>query len=117
MPQLVVLIVEDEALLRMDAVDMITDAGHVAIEASNADEAIALLETRSDITAVFTDIEMPGSMDGIRLAHAIRNRWPPVTIVVASGRIKPGEGDLPDDVPFLPKPYSPRTVMRSLGLA
>lgn len=117
MPELVVLIVEDDAILRMDAVDMVTDAGHVAIEASNANEAIALLENRRDITTVFTDIEMPGTMDGIKLAHAIRKRWPPVTVVVASGRIKPGEGDLPDDVAFLSKPYSPQSVIRSLGLA
>lgn len=116
MPQLVVLIVEDEALLRMDAVDMVRDAGHVAIEASNADEAIVLLQARSDIAAVFTDIEMPGTMDGIRLAHAIRARWPAVTVVVASGRIRPDEGELPDHAAFLAKPYSPQSVLRSLGL-
>lgn len=117
MPQLVVLIVEDDAILRLDAADMVTEAGHVAIEASNADDAIALLETRPDITTVFTDIEMPGTMDGILLAHAVRNRWPPVTVVVASGRIKPGPGELPDNVAFLAKPYSPQAVHLSLGLS
>lgn len=117
MPQLVVLIVEDDAILRLDAADMVTEAGHVAIEASNADDAIALLETRPDITTVFTDIEMPGTMDGILLAHAVRNRWPPVTVVVASGRIKPGRGELPENVAFLAKPYSPQAVHLSLGLS
>ena len=73
----VVLIVEDEFLLRMDAVDMIAAAGFEAVEAANADEAIKILEARRDITVVFTDIQMPGSMDGLKLARAVRGRWPP----------------------------------------
>ena len=73
----VVLIVEDEALVRMIAVDMIEEAGFEILEAANADEAILLLEARRDITVLFTDIEMPGSMDGLRLAQAVRGRWPP----------------------------------------
>jgi CheY-like chemotaxis protein len=106
----VVLIVEDEFLLRMDAVDMIKAAGFDVVEAANADEAIEILEARLDITVVFTDIQMPGSMDGLRLAQAVRGRWPPIKIVATSGRVHVRENDLPAGGRFLPKPYSPREV-------
>ncbi len=106
----VVLIVEDEFLLRMDAVDMIAAAGFEAVEAANADEAIKILEARRDITVVFTDIQMPGSMDGLKLARAVRGRWPPIKIVATSGRVAIAETDLPEGGKFLPKPYSPTDV-------
>ena len=83
----VVLIVEDEFLLRMDAVDMIAGAGFEVVEAANADQAIEILEARRDITVVFTDIQMPGSMDGLKLARAVRGRWPPIKIVATSGHV------------------------------
>jgi CheY-like chemotaxis protein len=102
-----VLIVEDEALIRMGAVRMIEDAGFEVIEAANADEAIQILESRSGIRVVFTDIHMPGSMDGLKLAHAVRNRWPPIKIIVTSGRELLTEHDLPDGGRFLSKPYNP----------
>lgn len=101
----VVLVVEDEALLRMNAVEMIEDAGFQALDAADADEAITILETRDDIRVVFTDIDMPGSMDGIKLAQAVRGRWPPVKIVATSGHFRLKAGDLPEDGRFLPKPY------------
>src|SRR5258708_38028808 len=91
----VVLIVEDEFLLRMDAVDMIAAAGFEAVEAANADEAIKILEARRDITVVFTDIQMPGSMDGVKLARAVRAPRPPIKIVSTSGRAALAETDLP----------------------
>lgn len=100
------LIVEDEFLLRMEAADTIVAAGFEAVEAANADQAIEILESRRDITVVFTDIQMPGSMDGLKLARAVRGRWPPIKIVATSGRLNVGEGDLPDGGRFLPKPYS-----------
>jgi CheY-like chemotaxis protein len=106
----VVLIVEDEFLLRMDAVDMIAGAGYEVVEAANADEAIEILEARRDITVVFTDIQMPGSMDGLKLARAVRGRWPPIKIVATSGHVGVGQTDLPEGGRFLPKPYSPRQV-------
>src|SRR6266436_8242263 len=106
----VVLIVEDEFLLRMDAVDMIAAAGFEAVEAANADEAIKILEARRDITVVFTDIQMPGSMDGLKLARAVRGRWPPIKIVATSGRVAIAETDLPEGGRFLPKPYNPMQV-------
>jgi CheY-like chemotaxis protein len=102
----VVLIVEDEFLLRMDAVDMIVAAGFEVVEAANADEAINILESRRDITVVFTDIQMPGSMDGLKLARAVRGRWPPIKIIATSGHVDVGETDLPDGGRFLAKPYS-----------
>jgi CheY-like chemotaxis protein len=106
----VVLIVEDEFLLRMDAVDMIGAAGFEAVEAANADEAIEILEARRDITVVFTDIQMPGSMDGLKLARAVRGRWPPIKIVATSGHAHVRETDLPEGGRFLPKPYSPMQI-------
>ncbi|MGZ5870965.1 MAG: response regulator [Bradyrhizobium sp.] len=106
----VVLIVEDEFLLRMDAVDMIASAGFEVVEAANADQAIEILESRRDITVVFTDIQMPGSIDGLRLARAIRGRWPPIKIVATSGHANVAETDLPEGGRFLPKPYSPLQV-------
>src|SRR6476661_7097025 len=106
----VVLIVEDEALLRMDAVDMIAAAGFEAVEAANADQAIEILEARPDVAVVFTDIQMPGSMDGLKLARAVRGRWPPIKIVATSGQIEVKPTDLPEGGRFLPKPYSPTDV-------
>jgi CheY-like chemotaxis protein len=101
----VVLLVEDEQLLRMDAVEMIRSAGFDVVEAENADDAIEILEVRRDISVVFTDIQMPGSMDGLKLARAVRGRWPPIKIVATSGLVDVGEKDLPEGGRFLAKPY------------
>jgi|1186.fasta_scaffold59978_1 CheY-like chemotaxis protein len=109
-----VLIVEDEFLIRTHAAEVIRDAGFEVIEASNADEAIMILETRRDIRVVFTDIRMPGSMDGLKLAHAVRDRWPPVHIVATSGQYTFQEGDLPTGTVFLPKPYSQHQIASTL---
>jgi CheY-like chemotaxis protein len=106
----VVLIVEDEFLLRVEAADTVKAAGFEVLEAANADQAIEILEARRDITVVFTDIQMPGSMDGLKLARAVRGRWPPIKIVATSGRLKVGETDLPAGGRFLPKPYSPTQI-------
>jgi CheY-like chemotaxis protein len=93
-------------LIRSSVVESISEAGFEVIEARNADEAIAVLEQRSDIHVVFTDIQMPGSMDGLRLAHFVRHRWPPVKIIATSGQLRITEDDLPDGGRFLRKPYS-----------
>ena len=106
----VVLIVEDEFLLRMDAVGVITAAGFEVVEAANADDAIEILEARCDITVVFTDIQMPGSMDGLKLARAVRGRWPPIKIVATSGLVDVGEKDLPAGGGVLQKPYHPKVL-------
>ena len=102
----IVLIVEDEFLLRMSAVAMIEDAGFEVLEAGDADEAITMLESRSDIRLVFTDIQMPGSMDGLKLAAAVKGRWPPIKIIATSGRHLICDSDLPEGALFLSKPYT-----------
>jgi CheY-like chemotaxis protein len=115
----VILIVEDEPLIRLGAVGMIEEAGFEIVQAVNADEAIQILEKRRDVRVVFTDIQMPGSMDGLKLAHAIRNRWPPIKIIVTSGRERITERDLPEGGCFFSKPYGPvqiRDVIREWTL-
>ena len=100
-----ILVVEDEPLLRLMAVDIVEDAGFQALSAASADEALAILETRGDVWLLFTDVQMPGSMDGLRLAHAVRDRWPPVELIVTSGRGHIPANDLPDRGRFFAKPY------------
>jgi two-component sensor histidine kinase len=99
-----VLVVEDEMLLRMRAVDMVEDAGFTAVEAVNADDALAVLESRSDIELLFTDIQMPGSMDGLKLAYAVHERWPLIKIILVSGQLKLTDNDKPPDSRFFGKP-------------
>jgi CheY-like chemotaxis protein len=96
-----ILIVDDEPLIRLVAVETITKAGFEVIEAASADEAIQILERRSDIRVIFTDIQMPGSMDGLKLAHAVHERWPPIKIIVTSGRKLRIEQILPEGGRFL----------------
>ena len=84
-----VLIVEDEMILRMRAIDIVEDAGFNPVEAVNADQAISILRSRSDISLLFTDIQLPGSVDGLKLAHAVHDRWPSVKIILVSGQVKP----------------------------
>jgi two-component system, response regulator PdtaR len=108
-----VLIVEDEFLVRMDAVDSIEGAGFRVYEASNADEAIRILETHHGIRVVFTDINMPGSMDGLKLAHYVRGRWPPIKLIITSGHSLPGE-DFPEGAAYFPKPYQLEKVTHSI---
>jgi CheY-like chemotaxis protein len=100
----VVLVVEDEMLLRMRAVDMVEDAGYTSIEAVDADQAVAILEARSDIALMLTDIQMPGSMDGLKFAHAVHRRWPPIKIILVSGQLKMANIDIPLDSRFFGKP-------------
>jgi CheY-like chemotaxis protein len=110
-----VLIVEDEFLIRVHAVEMVEEAGFNAIEAANADEAIAVLEARPDIQVVFTDIEMPGgSMDGLKLARFVKGRWPKVKIIATSGHIQIRTEDLPEGGVFLPKPYHAAQIAATL---
>jgi CheY-like chemotaxis protein len=100
-----ILVVEDESTLRQLAVDIVEDAGFVAVSAENADEAVEILEHREDIDIVFTDIDMPGSVNGLRLATCIHDRWPPIEIIVTSGQYRPKESELPERAVFLSKPY------------
>jgi CheY-like chemotaxis protein len=114
MEKAVVLIVEDEVLIRMGAVQMVEDAGFATLEARNADEAIGILESRPDVRAVFTDINMTGTMDGLKLAHAIRGRWPPIHLIVTSGVNVPNREQLPANGRFIRKPYGAEQVAAAL---
>jgi CheY-like chemotaxis protein len=114
MKKTVILVVEDEAIVRMGAVQMLEDAGFAVVEASNADHAMRILESRDDIRAVFTDINMPGTLDGMRLARAVRGRWPPIHLIVTSGLVFPNNDDLPSGGRFIRKPYDPKHVIATI---
>src|SRR6202158_1493524 len=109
-----VLVVEDEMLLRMRAVDMVEDAGFTPVEAINADDALAILESRSDIELLFTDIQMPGSIDGLKLAYAVHERWPLIKIILVSGQLKLGDHDKPADSRFFGKPLDVKQMIAEM---
>ena len=104
--KIIVLVVEDEPLVRMGIVDHLEESGFTVLEAADADEAIDTLVKNLDIRIVFTDVDMPGGMDELKLAAAIRTRWPPIKIVVTSGHRKVNVDDLPVEAQFFAKPYS-----------
>lgn len=110
-----VLIVEDEPLLRLYAIDIVEDAGYSTLEAPNADEAIKILTSRPDIRIVFTDINMPGSIDGLKLSHFIRDRWPPIHLIITSGNKKPAPHEMPARGAFLGKPFEPHHLVDALS--
>jgi CheY-like chemotaxis protein len=107
----VVLVVDDEPLIRMNAADMLTDAGWTAIEAADAAEALALLEAHPEVTVLFTDINMPGDMDGLDLARRVHDLRPDVHLIVTSGKMRPRREDLPGSGEFLGKPYRERQFL------
>jgi DNA-binding NtrC family response regulator len=114
----IILLVEDEALVRMLAWDILTEeAGYRVIEAANADEALALLEIRHDVRLVFTDVDMPGSLNGFGLARIVDMRWPGIKVIVTSGKAWPDPGDLPKEMRFLAKPYAPSVMSSKLAEA
>lgn len=110
----VVLVVEDEPLQRFDAVDLVEAAGFEPVEASSADDAILILESRPDIRIVFTDIDMPGGFDGMKLAALIRDRWPPIEIILVSGRRRPRPEEMPLRGVFFAKPYKRRDIANAM---
>lgn len=109
-----ILVVEDEPLLRMDLVAILEDEGFNVLEASNATEAIEVLAQRSEIRLIVTDVDMPGGMDGVKLAAYVRDRWPPIKIIVVSGHHKVLMEDLPQDSRFFSKPYDRRRLFASI---
>jgi CheY-like chemotaxis protein len=109
-----VIVVEDETLVRMDIAMSLENEGFIVIEASNADEAIAILNVHPEIQLMFTDIDMPGSMDGLKLAAAVRDRWPPVKIIVASGHRQLSDELLPVEGRFFSKPYDHARVIMTM---
>jgi CheY-like chemotaxis protein len=110
----IILVVEDDAIIRMGAVALVEAAGFEALAARDAEEAISILERRPDIHLVFTDVEMPGTMDGIKLSHYIRDRWPPVKLIVASGKAIIEESHLPEGTKLFRKPYSDNTIVEAM---
>ncbi|MGO6949570.1 response regulator [Rhizobium johnstonii] len=106
-----VLVVEDEPLVRMAIVMDLEDDGFTVFEAADAIEAINILEASPEIRLVFTDVDMPGTMDGLLLAAFVRDRWPPIKIIVTSGHRSPSVDDLPAGAPFMSKPYGPKDVI------
>jgi CheY-like chemotaxis protein len=112
-PRRVVLIVEDEPLVRLTGADLLADAGFEVLEAGNADEALRILEATSKVRVVFSDVEMPGSLDGLALARNICQRWPSVGIVLTSGHCIRAE-TIPREGRFLPKPYDGQALVRQI---
>lgn len=101
----VVLVVEDEFLIRMNTVDMVEEAGYETLEAGNADEALEILDHHPEISIVFTDINMPGTINGLELAETVAENWPNTRVVLTSGRQLLRDEDLPHDDRFLLKPF------------
>jgi len=113
----IALVAEDEPLLRMEAVDLLEEAGFTVLEAANTDQALGHLASVDTIELLYTDIEMPGPIDGIDLAREVAARWPRVSIVVCSGRVNPGERELPRQARFLSKPVSLALIRRAVEKA
>lgn len=110
----IVMVVEDEPLLRMAAADLVEGAGFEVVEAANATDAVRILESRADIRIVFSDIDMPMGIDGMKLAALIRDRWPPIEIVLVSGHVEPLPADLPPRTVFFPKPYKEAEIVAQI---
>lgn len=110
----VVLLVEDELLVRLTQVEILRDAEFWVVEAQDADEAFDLLKKRPDINVVLTDVNMPGSIDGFEFARLVRQGWPDVGVLVISGKVAPKPGDLPEGTHFLQKPIRPEALVKAL---
>ncbi len=111
-----ILVVEDEALVRMTLVDVLDDAGFSVIEAAHADDALQVLQAAPDIQAVVTDVEMPrGSINGFELARRVRTEHQDIGILIVSGRVAPKQGELPEGALFIGKPVDPQTLVRLLS--
>jgi CheY-like chemotaxis protein len=110
-----ILLVEDDALVQLELADWLAELGLIVLTADNADQAIALLNTCPQIELLLTDIQMPGSMDGVQLAHRVAELWPPVRIVVGSGIVGTELSALPVGSAFIPKPYDHHSLWRALS--
>ncbi|MBE7196756.1 MAG: response regulator [Parafilimonas terrae] len=105
------LVVDDDAFIRLDAIDILEEAGFETLEAAHADAAVGVLHDRHPhLCLLFTDVQMPGKLNGFALARYAAERWPHISIVVASGHVKPGPGDLPEGAHFIGKPFSAQIV-------
>jgi CheY-like chemotaxis protein len=109
-----VLVVEDEPIIRIMATEIVEAAGLIAVDAADALEAITILQSRRDIRIVFADINMPGGIDGLQLASIVRERWPLVELILASGRVPRRDVELPARTLFFQKPYRADDVINAL---
>lgn len=114
-PNAVILVVEDELFVRLMAIDAIEDAGYEAVGVETGDEALTLLDSRDDIGLLFTDIKMPGEIDGLELAARVQARWPALPILLTSGHLFHGDASMPRTIPFLQKPYRARTLIAEIS--
>ena len=112
--RIVVLLVEDEPLVRMLGYDVLDEAGFEVVEAGDADEALTVLQARSDVRVLFTDVDMPGSMNGFELARTVAERWPAIRVLIVSGKTRPGPGEMPPHGRFIGKPYQPAAVVQQI---
>lgn len=110
----IVLVVEDEGLVRLDAAETLRDAGFTVVEAANADQALAVVAGGESVDLLFTDINMPGSMDGLELAKRVSRLKPRIHLLLTSGKVRPARGQIPDDGGFIAKPYTPQAVTRAV---
>lgn len=110
----VVLVVDDEPIIRMYAALLVEEAGYLAVEAATADEALAILEQRDDVRILFTDVEMPGSLNGLQLVEVVREKWPPIGLMVTSGHVRVDPQKLPERARFFRKPYTESEIIRTL---
>ena len=106
-----ILVVDDEELLRLHAADLLEENGYAVIEAENAEAALKALDRRPDVRLLFTDINMPGRIDGVELARLVHERWPHILLVITSGRERLAQSEIPDDGRFLPKPYRAKELL------
>jgi CheY-like chemotaxis protein len=110
----VVLVVEDEPIQRMSTVDMVEDAGFEVLQAANSKQAMRMLESRSDIRLILSDIDMPPGIDGMELVAIVRDRWPPIAIILVSGQLTSALVQIPEGGAFFSKPYRPKDVVAAL---
>ena len=114
-PLMSVLLVEDEALLRMDAAEFLAEEGFIVIGSGTGEHAASVIGGHpDDMHILFTDVHLPGTLNGVQLAHLARKRWPSIAILIVSGRTQPSQEDMPPGSRFLPKPYAPHIVIRHL---
>jgi CheY-like chemotaxis protein len=111
----VVLVVEDEPLLRLLAAESLVEVGYEVVEAADAGAALKVLQTRGDVELIFTDIHMPGALDGLGLARTVNTRWPRIRLLLTSGRERPSQGAIPEEGRFIEKPYTPSDLLRNVA--
>lgn len=109
-----ILIVEDEAIVRFELIDLFEEEGFHVYSAADAEEAIAILDQHGEVRVVLTDINMPGTMDGLKLARYVRNRFPPTLLLIASGRTRVPPADMPEHSAYFAKPFDPSALLRKI---